>query len=91
MQQTPVTGARKRQASTRRTMWEAWKAYSHRAGAYQTQVLLSGVYFLVLGPSALLARALGSHLLDLDRRPRSSFWIERRPADKTLAALERQF
>jgi hypothetical protein len=72
-------------------MWDAWKAYSQRAGGYQAQVLLTGVYFLVLGPSAVLSRAFGNRLLDLDRKPRASFWIERPPADKTLAALERQF
>jgi hypothetical protein len=72
-------------------LWEAWKAYAHRAGGYQTQVLLSAVYFLVLGPSGLAARLAGTKLLDLDTEPRASYWTKRTPDEKTLAALERPF
>jgi hypothetical protein len=74
-----------------RVLWDAWRAYSRRAGGYQANLLLSGVYFLVVGPVALVARVAGTKLLDLDPRPRSSYWVERGPAEKTLAALERQF
>jgi hypothetical protein len=74
-----------------RLMWDGWNAYAHRAGGYQAQVLLTLVYFLVLGPSALAARLLGTRLLDLDRRPRSSYWIERKTEPVTLPSLERQF
>ena len=74
-----------------RVIWDAWRDYTHRAGGYQAQVLLSAVYYLVLGPSVLVARLFGTRLLDLDRRPRASYWIERKPLDKSLSALERQF
>jgi Saxitoxin biosynthesis operon protein SxtJ len=74
-----------------RLMWDGWNAYAHRAGGYQAQVLLTLVYFLVLGPSALVARLFGNHLLDLDHRPRPSYWIERETEPPTLASLERQF
>ncbi len=80
-----------RQPSLGRVVWDAWRAYTHRAGAYQAQVLLSAVYYLVLGPSVLVARACRTRLLDLDPGQRSSYWIERKPLDKTLSALERQF
>lgn len=46
-----------------------------RAGArVQAAVLLSVVYFLVLGPAALLARLLGVDLLS-SRRPAKSGWV----------------
>jgi hypothetical protein len=72
-------------------IWDAWRAYTHRAGGYQAQVLLSAVYYLVLGPSVLVARLFGARLLDLDRGHRASYWIERKPLEKSLSALERQF
>ena len=74
-------------------LWEAWKAYANRAGGYQAQVLLSAVYYLVLGPSALLARLVRTRLLDLDPpdHARGSYWIERPPLRHSLEALERQF
>jgi hypothetical protein len=74
-----------------RVIWDAWKAYTHRAGGYQAQVLLSLVYFVVLGPSVLVTRLFGTRLLDLDRAQRESYWIARKREDRSLSALERQF
>jgi hypothetical protein len=70
-------------------LWQAWKAYAHRATSYQTRALLSVVYLLMLGPAAMLARLFGSRLLDLDRG--SSSWIARGPQDTTLQGQRRQF
>ena len=53
--------------------------------------MLNATYFLVFGPGATLARGFGARLLDLDRRPRQSYWIARQPTPSTLEALERQF
>ena len=69
---------------------EVWTAYAHRAASYQTHVLLTLVYVLVLGPAAFIGRILGARLLDL-AGGESSTWIERPSADKSLAALRRQF
>jgi hypothetical protein len=74
-----------------RLFWEAWKAYAHRAGSYQSRVLLNVAYFAVFGPSALLARAFGAHLLDLRTDKRASYWRTREATPSTLEALERQF
>ena len=70
-------------------LWQAWKAYAHRAASYQTRALLTLVYGLVLGPAAVIARLFGTRLLDVDRG--SSSWIARGSQDNTLAGLRRQF
>ena len=70
-------------------LWQAWKAYAHRATSYQSRALLTLVYVLVLGPGAVLARLLGTRLLDVDRA--SSSWIARGRQDNTLPGLRRQF
>lgn len=72
-------------------MLDAWKEYAHRTAVYQTHVLLNAAYFLAFGPSALVARMFGARLLDLDNRPRASYWIQRQPTSSTLDDLERQF
>jgi hypothetical protein len=72
-------------------MWAAWRAYAHRVATYQTQALLNAAYFLVFGPSALCARVLGARLIDLDKHPRASYWVQRKPENATLDDLERQF
>jgi hypothetical protein len=69
---------------------EVWKAYTHRAAGYQTRVLLTLVYALILGPAALLGRLFGARLLDLDASRRST-WMVRSDQEKTLAWLRRQF
>ena len=80
-----------REQSLARFAWSTWLAYTHRAAEYQAQAVLSIAYYLVLGPSVLVARLAGTRLLDLDTRPRASYWRERRPLERTLEALERQF
>ena len=69
---------------------EVWKAYAHRAGSYQTRVLLTIVYYIILGPAVFVARLFGAHLMDLSPTG-STTWIERPASDKSLAALRRQF
>jgi hypothetical protein len=68
---------------------QVWTAYAHRAATYQTRVLLTLVYLVVLGPAALLGRLFGARLLDLSGT--SSTLIPRPQSDKSLAALRRQF
>jgi hypothetical protein len=71
---------------------EVWQAYAHRAATYQTRVLLTLVYALILGPVALLGRLFGARLLDLAPSPASrSTWLVRPRAEATLDALRRQF
>jgi hypothetical protein len=69
---------------------EVWKGYAHRAGAYQTRVLLTLVYVIVLGPAAFVGRLFGAQLMDLSATGGST-WLERPAADKSLAAQRRQF
>jgi hypothetical protein len=65
---------------------EVWKAYAHRAATYQSQVLLTIVYFVILSPCAFFR----AKLMDLSDGEAST-WIQRTPAEKNLAALRRQF
>ncbi len=70
-------------------LWQVWKDYAHRAAGYQTRVLLTIVYLLVLGPGVILARLFGARLLDLEQA--DSSWTLRAPQDRTLDGLRRQF
>lgn len=73
-----------------RFLLDVWSAYSHRAATYQTRVLLTLVYMVILGPAALLGRGFGTRLMDMDSGPKST-WLTRAKPDKTLVALRRQF
>jgi hypothetical protein len=75
-----------------RWVFEVWQAYAHRAGSYQTRVLLTGLYAVMLGPAGLLSRLFGERLLDLTPRSGStSTWLVRPKPEATLGALRRQF
>ena len=78
-------------ASLAHELWAFWKAYTHRASAYQSAILLSLIYYLVLGPSAILAQLTGKQLLPQVGRPATSFWMPRLAADKSIASLQRPF
>jgi len=73
-----------------RWLLEVWKAYAHRAASYQTTVLLTLVYLVVLGPMAAISKAFGGQLMDL-RDGGESTWTQRPEQEKTIDALRRQF
>lgn len=70
-----------------RIAWDAWRAYAHRAGQYQTRVWLTVVYLIVIGPVALASHLGWVRLMDLD----GDGWIDRPPLDNSIDALRRQF
>jgi hypothetical protein len=81
----------KRAPPTLRVLWTAWKAYTRRASDYQAVVVLTFLYFCVLGPTVLVTRLAGLRLLELDPRPRDSFWLPRQRLLHSLAEMERPF
>ena len=74
-----------------RLIRQGWLAYIERASGYQSVAVLNALYFVVFGPSVLVARLFGARLLDLDARARPSYWVKRQPAGKTVEALARHF
>jgi hypothetical protein len=73
-----------------RWLVDAWRAYAHRAAGYQSQLLLTIVYLLILGPAGLIGRLFGARLMDLDQTPHST-WLVRANSEKSLTELRRQF
>lgn len=54
-------------------------------------MLASIVYYVLLGPSALVGRLFGAKLLDAGPRKAASYWIERPGRKVDLAEAEKQF
>lgn len=65
-----------------------WRVTTRRAAAYQFEVAIAIVYFLLLGPGALVGKLTRARSLELGASPR---WHRREPVATTLADLERQF
>jgi hypothetical protein len=70
--------------------WQRWTVIAHKIGNVQSRILLSVVYFVVVGPFAVVAR-LVSDPLRLARAA-APVWLGRAPAagDPAVSA-RRQF
>ena len=66
-------------------LWTRWKAFAHRAARFQSNVILTILYFVVLLPLALVRRLFANPLAP------SPVWRERSPAAHDLMSARRQF
>ncbi len=65
-------------------VYRVWMAFAFVMGWLVSRVLLTLIFFLVLLPSGLLARACGKDFLDLRNPPeKDSHWV-RRTAERTV-------
>jgi len=59
-------------------------------GEFQSRLILTGFYFIVVPIFAVLAKLSGD-ALGFQGFNKSSSWLKRNPAEHTLAEAERQF
>src|SRR4051794_31496191 len=57
-----------------RTIWEFWKAYAERVALYQTLVILTLIYLVIVGPIAAIGRLTGHQFLPLRAPTPATFW-----------------
>ena len=72
-----------------RSAWEGWKRFAFWLGDKQATLVYTLLYYVLLGPVALVRRAVSDPLL-VRGRHRSSFWRPRRETSGTLAEARRQ-
>jgi hypothetical protein len=70
-----------------RALWDAWKRVAARIGHFQSRVILIVVYFVVVGPIALVMRMTGD---PLGVKRTGSSWTTRVRA-ASLETARRQF
>jgi hypothetical protein len=56
-------------------LWNAWKAFGHKMGTFQTRLLLTVFYFVIVAPFACGVRLFQDPLRKSARR--SSNWVEK--------------
>ncbi|HTP81033.1 MAG TPA: SxtJ family membrane protein [Bacteroidota bacterium] len=68
-----------------------WMKFAGLVAFVNTRVLLTVVYFIVIGPLHLLMRLMGKDYLDRrhDRSP--TFWKKKEPVTHSLESARRQF
>jgi saxitoxin biosynthesis operon SxtJ-like protein len=70
-----------------RALWQAWKTVAARIGHFQSRLILVVLYFVVVGPLALVMRVAGDPLGIKGTAPA---WTERRRTI-SLETARRQF
>jgi hypothetical protein len=70
--------------------WEGWKDFAGEMGNYQSRILLTFFYFVIVSPFGLMVRLFGDPLrTKLSAGP--SFWVIRAPVGTELDEARRQF
>jgi hypothetical protein len=70
--------------------WEGWKGFAGEMGNYQSRVLLTFFYFVVVSPFGLMVR-LFDDPLRTKLADETSFWVTRAPIGTELDEARRQF
>ncbi len=75
---------------TRKNLWETWKEFSKRMGAFQSRMLLSFIFFILIFPFALIVKIF-SDPLNLKTRTSETHWQEKKGPSSNLEDYKRQF
>jgi hypothetical protein len=70
--------------------WAGWKAFARKMGHFQSRLIFSWVFFLLIGPFALIGRIF-SDPLGMRRNKQTSFWGEKAESPSDLDAAGRQY
>jgi len=66
-----------------KVLWQRWKVIAEKIGTFQAKVILGLLYFVLVGPVALVRRLVADPL-GLWREARQTYWIPRPTAEAKL-------
>lgn len=72
-------------------LWHRWTVFSKRMGSFQSRVMLSFFFFVIISPVALLITVLGDPLKIKKKRTVQSYWSPKEPSPSGLEDFRRQF
>lgn len=82
-------------ATLPRTIWKQaydyWMKFARGLGRVNALVLLTFVYFVVIGPAAIVLRIFGKDLLDREAEKGSSYWYKKDQEQLTFERSKQQF
>jgi hypothetical protein len=74
-----------------RTLAEYWLRFARMVGKANAILLLTVVYFVIIGPGAILLKLLRKDILDRRAEVRESYWYDKVPEDQGLDQSKHQF
>ena len=69
----------------------AWLAFGHLVNRLVSPLVLGLIFFVLIAPIAIVARALGRDELRLGKRRAASYWVTREPPGPTGESFKNQF
>jgi hypothetical protein len=73
-----------------KSLWARWKRFAQKVGDFQARVLLTLIYFLILGPFGLVVSVLRDPL-KVKRGSETATWVPREAERVSLENAMRQF
>jgi gas vesicle protein len=74
----------------KKNLWEKWKDFSKRMGGFQSRMLLSFIFFILIAPFALAVKIF-SDPLNLKTQKGETHWQKRKALSQSLEDYKRQF
>lgn len=72
-------------------IWTGWKKFAHKFGVFQTYLILTLLYILIVGIASALSRLVRRDLLDRRFRVDPPFWKIKEESTPDLENARRQF
>ena len=72
-------------------IWAGWKTFAHKLGVFNTYVILTIFYFVILAIVSILVRIFKPDLLDKKWDVDGPLWKPRPPSNPSLEEARRQF
>lgn len=73
-----------------KNLWQSWKSFSKRMGSFQSRIILSLFFFIVVSPFALGVKVF-SDPLRMKHRSSESHWLIKKEMPFDLEQFRRQF
>ncbi len=81
--------------TTMRDVWSTvvrrWKQFASFLGRWNSRLVLTLLYLILVGPIAIVLKVLGKDPLDRKRKSVSSYWKDKEPLDSSLERNTYQF
>jgi len=72
-------------------IWQRWTGFSKRMGSFQSRVMLSFFFFIIVSPAALMIKMLGDPLRIKKKEDLETYWVAKTPSSSELEDYRRQF
>jgi hypothetical protein len=77
-------------ANVFKKIWQSWNDFSKRMGSFQSRILLSLFFFILVSPYAIAVKVF-SDPLNIKYQSRTSWWIPKKEIKNELEQYRRQF